>query len=460
MLPLARLLILTQTVVAVENFVIPGWDLQSTIKAGNDLTKLSSPGYDSSSWYSVSARSTVFAGLIESGVYDTEQLFYSKNLQDTVDYLPYYSPWLYRSTFALKPEQGSHFFVQTNGITSKADIYVNGKEVANKHTQAGAYGGHTYDITDIAEASNAMVIRAYPTFYDLDFALGWVDWNSYPPDNGTGVWRDVSVKQTGSLYMGPLRIVNDYTPGASSVKVTLKADITNLEDASISGVFEGAVSGQGCKLTGQPSQSFKLGAKETRTVSASTTIQNPEIWWPFHWGDQPLYTASVSVRSHSSSGSISDKAGPENFGIRHITSEVNEHNDTIFSVNGHPFQVLGGGYAPDLFLRWDEEKFEAQTRYVLDMGLNTIRLEGKEEQPELYATADRMGLMVMPGWECCGKCMSWQPAETMLICDQINGKRGRIMMRSPQSSGTKTTIILQTSPCATKLLCCRHIRVS
>ena len=42
------------------------------------------------------------------------------------------------------------------------------------------------------------------------------------------------------------------------------------------------------------------------------------------------------------------------------------------------------------------------------MGMNTIRLEGKMEHPELYEIADRLGLMVMPGWECCDKWEAWK----------------------------------------------------
>ncbi len=208
--------------------------------------------------------------------------------------------------------------------------------------------------------------------------------------------------------MSPLRVVHDYVPGASTVTVTLKSDITNLEGTTTTGVLEGSITGQGCKLNGILSQKFSLAPNETRTISVSTILQNPQIWWPRQWGLQPLYSAEASVKA---GGVLSDKAEPTQFGIRHITSEVNEHDDRIFFVNGHPFQVLGGGYAPDLFLRWDTEKFEAQARYVLDMGLNTIRLEGKEEHPELYAVADRVGLMVMPGWECCGMCNPYCPQE-------------------------------------------------
>jgi exo-1,4-beta-D-glucosaminidase len=42
------------------------------------------------------------------------------------------------------------------------------------------------------------------------------------------------------------------------------------------------------------------------------------------------------------------------------------------------------------------------------MGMNAIRLEGKMEHPELYGIADRLGLMVMPGWECCDKWEAWK----------------------------------------------------
>lgn len=418
-------------VLALQNFVISAWDLQSVSKVGDNLEGLSSSGYNSSSWYHIGARRTVFGGLIEAGVYDTEQLFYSKNLQQTVDSLPYYSPWLYRSEFALSIEDENHFFLETNGITSKADVYLNGHEVADKHTQTGAYGGQTYDITQFAKSNNALVIKAYPTDYDKDFALGFVDWNSYPPDNGTGVWRDVSLKQTGPLLMGSLRIVHDYVPGAESARVTLKTDVTNLESSSMTAVLQGTIAEQSVSINSlsKPRQTFNLGALETKTVTVSAVIENPKIWWPKQWGQQPLYTARASVLAQ---GVVSDQSEAKNFGIRHIASELNVHNDTVFTVNGYPFQVRGGGYAPDVFLRWDQAKFEIQAQYVsgtsffeiepmfinfitpadlyvevLDMGMNTIRLEGKEEHSELYDVADRLGLMVMPGWECCDKWEAW-----------------------------------------------------
>ncbi|KAJ5771584.1 hypothetical protein N7520_002113 [Penicillium odoratum] len=44
---------------------------------------------------------------------------------------------------------------------------------------------------------------------------------------------------------------------------------------------------------------------------------------------------------------------------------------------------------------------------MIDLGLNTIRLEGKQEHPAFYDLGDPMGIMVLSGWECCDKWEAW-----------------------------------------------------
>ena len=41
------------------------------------------------------------------------------------------------------------------------------------------------------------------------------------------------------------------------------------------------------------------------------------------------------------------------------------------------------------------------------MGLNTVRLEGKQEHPFLFDLADELGIMILAGWECCDKWEGW-----------------------------------------------------
>ncbi|KAB5551034.1 glycoside hydrolase family 2 protein [Coniochaeta sp. 2T2.1] len=381
--------------------VIPNWDVQSTAKVTTDPLALAKPGVDTSSWHHANLpRCTLMECLLASPDFketDTE-LFYSDNL-NKFDVDQFRVPWLYRNEFALKPAAGQHYFLQTNGITSKADVFLNGKKIADKVLQSGAYGGHSYEVTDTVNKTNALVFRVYPTDYFQDFGVGFVDWNPRPSDNGTGVWREANIKQTGPVALGPLRITTtfDKPVGQGSAVVTLKATVQNLENKVVTVDADGTVGS--VKLT----KSLTLQPLALGEVSLQTTIDNPQIWWPAKWGAQTLYDATLSV---SVDKALSDKTSKK-FGIRQVTHQINAYNDSLFSVNGKPFQVLGAGYSSDIFLRWDTTKFVAQMQYLLDMGMNTVRLEGKLEHPEFYDITDRMGIMVMPGWECCDKWEAW-----------------------------------------------------
>ena len=378
---------------------IPFWKLQSTAKTGNDASQLSVPNLDVLTWYTIGSRGTLISGLFSYGIYNESDLFYSTNLQK-VDASQFQVPWFYRSIFTLDNTTESHFLLKTNGITSRADIYLNGKEIANKDVQAGAYTGLTYDISKtVKSGNNVLLIRVYPTDYNRDFALGFVDWNPYPPDNGTGIWRDVDIKQTGSVSVSTPRVVT-----ALDGHISVRLNVQNLDDRGVQGeVICKILNPQGKEL-GQPRAEFRIGAKGQQTVSLDHTISNPQIWWPRQWGSQPLYSTTCTA---STGAGLSDTTPSIQFGIRTVTSKLNKHNDTIFSINGKPFQVVGAGYTSDIFLRFNEVKLRTQFEYMLDMGLNTVRLEGKQEHPALYSLADSLGLMVMTGWECCDKWEGW-----------------------------------------------------
>ncbi|KAH6660636.1 family 2 glycoside hydrolase [Truncatella angustata] len=396
--------------------LISQWDVQSIAAVKTDSIELSLPGADVSSWHHVNAsRCTLMGCLLEAGVYDESQLFYSDNLKQ-FDRGQFSVPWLYRYEFSLSPTEGQHYFLETNGITSKADLYLNGHQVANQTTQVGAYAGHTYDVTGTVLKNNALVVQVYPTDYNYDFALGFVDWNPYPPDNGTGVWRDIFIKRTGSVGLTSLRTTTDFElPHADgSASITVIATVRNLEDRDVIIEAESAIARIGSYDVLTKTHVGSLKALGSMELSLTTVVHNAAIWWPKAWGKQPLYSAQLSI---TVDGTVSDSTSTT-FGIRKVTSELNSNNDTVFRVNGHPFQVLGGGYSADMFLRWDSAKFTTQAQYMLDLGHNTVRLEGKNEHPELYAIADRMGLMVLPGWECCDKWEAWAYNEDLAVKDE------------------------------------------
>lgn len=393
---------------AGQKAAIPNWNFQSTSSIDKDLARLSlAGGVDTKLWHHVEAsRCTLMGCLLANGEYKDSELWFSDNL-NKFNGGQFAVPWVYRHEFELPAsENGRHFLLETNGISSKADLYVNGKQIADAEFQAGAYAGHTYDITDLATEANALLVRVYPTQYLYDFGVGFVDWNPYAPDNGTGIWRDITIKQTGPIAMGPLSIVVDAPQpiGQHDATVTTRAKATNLERASVKLAAKAAILSQAGTTVSTQGQTVMLSAGESKYVEFQQVIKAPQVWWPKIWGEQPLYTAKMEFFVNDAVSDTAESA----FGIRTVTSVVNSHNDTVFTVNGHPFQVVGGGYGADMFLRWDSTRFTRIAQYMLDMGQNTIRLEGKMEQPELYDIADRLGLMVIAGWECCDKWEAWE----------------------------------------------------
>ncbi len=60
-----------------------------------------------------------------------------------------------------------------------------------------------------------------------------------------------------------------------------------------------------------------------------------------------------------------------------------------------------------MLLRQSSERLAWEFRYVRDMNLNAIRLEGKLETDEFYDFADREGVLILAGWCCCDHWEQW-----------------------------------------------------
>ena len=132
-------------------------------------------------------------------------------------------------------------------------------------------------------------------------------------------------------------------------------------------------------------------------------IAQPRLWWPAELGAQPLYRLDLEA---AVAGAASDRQ-QVTFGIREIASTITDTGARLFTVNGRPLLIRGGGWAPDMLLRSSPERQDAELRYVRDMRLNTIRLEGKLDDDRFFEQTDRMGILVLAGWCCCDIWEQW-----------------------------------------------------
>src|SRR5205814_444638 len=103
-------------------------------------------------------------------------------------------------------------------------------------------------------------------------------------------------------------------------------------------------------------------------------------------GTPNLYRAKLSFEIGKQ---VSD-ATSVTFGIREVVSELTDKRYRLFQVNGRKVLIRGAAWAPDLLFRWSSERLDSDLAYVRDMGMNTIRLEGRLNRDELIAKSDRV----------------------------------------------------------------------
>ncbi|HUQ58996.1 glycosyl hydrolase 2 galactose-binding domain-containing protein [Lentzea sp.] len=373
---------------------IPDWRLQSSAKATQAGDVISGPAYPDSGWMTVPARSTVMAGLIANNRYP--DVTYSQNLKQ-VDANDFKVPWWYRKVFQADPRPGVNTFLKLNGgVISRGEIWLNGTRVAGTDTVVGAYPTHEFNVTGLLrKGDNALAIKASPADPAKDLVIHFIDWSQLPPDRNQGLFRDVDLVQSGAVSLRGLHVLTDLPlPNLTSATVTVKVDARNNTGSAVTTTVAGSAAGQSY------SRNVSLAANETKTVTFTLNVTNPQVWWPFQMGAQPLYDATAT----STVSGVKTDEQATTFGIREVTSKMVSGN-VQYQINGKPILIRGGGWASDLFLRTNPRKIADELALTKSMGLNTIRLEGKPENDELYDLADRAGILVMTGWECCSK---WQ----------------------------------------------------
>jgi len=399
-----------------------GWRIQSACKADADPAKISMPGYPVTPWLKAVVPTTVLAAQVAAGVfpdpyfgtnlrqipgtsYPIGELF--ANLPMASD-SPYRCGWWYRTEFKTpaKTDKDGKVWLHFGGINYRADIWVNGHQVADKSAVAGAYRTYDFDVTQYVSHSsdNALAVETFaPT--EKDLGINWVDWNPAPPDKDMGLWGAVDLETTGAVTVRSPMVATHFEDDSLNVAdLTVYAELHNASASSVKGVVSGTAAGVKFE------QTVELGPNESRSVAfspeqfAQLRVRDPKVWWPWQMGDPHLERVTVSF---SAEGVVSDERSVD-FGIREVTSELTANGSRLFRVNGKRILIRGGGWSQDMLLRTDEKRLRDQFKLVRDLGLNTIRLEGKLDTEDFFHKADEQGVLVLLGWCCCDHWEHWR----------------------------------------------------
>jgi exo-1,4-beta-D-glucosaminidase len=410
-----------------------GWRVLTSATATQGGAAISTPGFDTRSWLAVrpddaGAPGTEINALLQNGA--CPDVFYSDNMKKCFGQLTengpetiarFKDPWWYRTDFTARLTSAQTASLVVNGVVGKADVWVDGKRVATSDTVTGAYTKFTFDVTGLLrQGTNSLAVEVYPNDPNTMLTVDDVDWNQIPPDNNTGLQFPVRLLVGDALTIGDARVVQHDAADLSSAALTVRADVTNHTSTARTGVVSATVTppGGGRPVVVHRTVTVPANATDTVTFTPGTdralTIRHPKVWWPYQMGAQPLYALDTSVAVH---GVVGDRTH-ETFGIRTVTSTLvgasPEAPDGVrqFSVNGVPFVVRGGGFAPDLFLRYSASDTARQIALLRNLGLNTLRIEGHFMPDDFYQQADRAGLLIDSGFQCCD---AWQPSRRTVL---------------------------------------------
>jgi exo-1,4-beta-D-glucosaminidase len=231
-----------------------GWMIQSSATAGIDGAAISSPSYNPSGWYRAKVPSTVVGTLVDDSIYPDP--FFGMNFRslpgvtykiganfvhtDMDPQSPYAAPWWYRTTFRVPATmRGKRVTLNFDGINYRANVWLNGRRLADSSRVAGTYRHHEFDVTDALSAggSNVVAVEVFAP-QPIDLQTTWVDWNPSPPDKNMGLWQPAYLSASGDVVIRYPEVVSRVdTATLRSADLTVVTDLRNLTSREVSEVW-------------------------------------------------------------------------------------------------------------------------------------------------------------------------------------------------------------------------------
>ena len=417
------------------------WLLQSSCKVKATGEKISAGSFQPVGWHKTHVPSTVLAALVADKTYPNP--YFGMNLRSipgttyplaknfahlpTPDDSPFKCSWWYRTAFVLPADfRGKNTWLHFEGINYRANVWMNGKLIADSSQVAGTYRTFDLNVTEAAKPGRENVL-AVETFIAEpgNLAINWVDWNPAPPDKDMGIWKPVSLSASGPVVLKNGFVSSKVDPSLDSATLTLSVLAENSSPHPVKGLLRASLASLHLQ------QEVELAPQEKKEVSFTSEhfpglkLGHPRLWWPYQMGTPNLYQAHLTFES---GGTLSD-ALSFHFGIREITSELTDKGVRLFKINGKRLLVRGGGWAPDMLLRQSRERLHDEFAYVKHLELNTIRLEGKIETDDFFDLADDQGILVMAGWCCCDiweEWDKWQPEQHSVATASLRSQALRL----------------------------------
>jgi len=431
------------------------WYVQSSANVTATGATISTPGFSTTGWLKTKIPATPVGAQLDNALYPSP--YVGQNAQQIPGWpaagtnfantswpngSPYSVHWWFLNQFTLPSTlAGQRIYVHFDGINYRANLWVNGMQIAASTQLVGTYTAFEYDITAVAHIGGANAVAldlAGPTSSDL--AIVFVDWYPLPADRNEGVWRDAWITNSGPVKVRYPQVQTSVSANLSSAALTVTAELSNATASAVSGTLSGTIT-PGNITFSQPVTLAAGAANQVFTFTPTSypqlNITSPALWWPAKLGPQNLYQASITFTA----GSTVSDTSTFNFGIRKLDTGLGPVTPTTgqqwrwFKINNQPLMLKGAGWAPDMLVKRDPNVINEKFQLILDMGMNMLRFEGKMEDQTFYDLADKYGVLLMAGWVCCSQWEQWGSwsAENQSVANQSLDTQMRALRNHPSA---------------------------
>lgn len=314
------------------------------------------------------------------------------------------SDWVFSGSFeAPSLKAGQRALLQFDGIDTLAEVRVNGAVVLNTDNMFREYSADITDLLGSAPRYSVEVRIASPAQFiaNVDMPEGFKgftqpskflrkssgDFTVYlgarPHFLKVGIHRPVRLTVVDASWI-------DHLQARASLKNGVGTVAFDLETGGASGAMvRWTVSG--------PDGSVVARSDVPAGQSFTAGVPEPELWWPWTHGAQPLYQARAELVDGA--GSVLDTRS-SSFAFRTIEAMASTPGNERFGfiINGQPIFLRGANWVPLTGIShvWDRPKAEALLDFAQRGNMNALRVWGGGNMPEddFYDECDRRGILV------------------------------------------------------------------
>ncbi len=305
-------------------------------------------------------------------------------------------PVLYRRRFQLRgdtphsgvePAPEGRSFLVLEGIFYYGDVWLDGSYLG---ATEGYFAPHAFEVTEALAAGDEHVLAievACPPERDGStkrMVTGvFTHWDSLDPTwNPGGLWRPVHITGSGPVRLARLRaLCTEATEDRGRLTLELTLDAAA---GPATARLRARLTGPGVEHAAERDQTLAAGENH---LSWTLEVDRPARWWPWRYGEQPLYELQLKVEV--------DGARSDGRLLRTAFREVRLDNWRLH-VNGERIFVMGTNQGPNRMALGEAtaEELAADIARAREANLDMVRVHAHVSRPELYAAADEAGVLL------------------------------------------------------------------